>query len=263
MVKHLYGHEWSRIRFRKVDHVMAELRAVKAAFPNIERINFYDETFRPSVGWAEDFFGRYRKEIGLPSYCEVYPGSCPEEMVKIMKGGLLAGVWIGIQSGSARVRNEVFRRHYTNDLVIKQALIFNKYGVSVRYDFILDNPFESFEESLESIHLMMELPEPFSLSLFSLKFFPNTDITAMALKSGAVTADELDDMRLQDRHNIHISRSEADTERNFINHLAMYISFLAVRGEVRKSRPRLAAFIDDFRKTGKIGEVKEALEVFL
>ena len=263
MIKQLYHAEWSKVRFRSVDHVISELSAVKSNFPNVKRINFYDEVFRPDKAWARDFFKRYKDEIGLPFCCEVYPGSCDEEMVKIMRDGMLSGVWIGVQSGSERVRKEIFKRFYTNILVLEQARLFNKYGISVRYDFILDNPFESFEESLESIRLMLQMEEPFSLNLFSLKYFPNTDITNMALKAGLITAGDVADRLTQDAANPRIACLGNDSESNFINHLAIYISFLADSGKVGKNRELIAGIIEDYRTRKNIDRIKNLLKPLL
>jgi radical SAM superfamily enzyme YgiQ (UPF0313 family) len=132
----------------------------------------------------------------------------------------LKGIWIGVQSGSPRVRNDVFKRRYSNEQIINQARIFHKYGVSVRYDFIFDNPFETFEESLESIFMMMQLPQPFSLNLFSLKYFPNTEITEMARRSGFITEGDIDDNRDDDRDTyvIHRDRETWITDSSIILH---------------------------------------------
>lgn len=263
MIKQVYPSEWSKIRYRSVDHVMNELLEVKAKLPNVTRINFYDKVFLPPKLWGVDFFKRYKEEIGLPFYCMFYPGTLREDMLEILKEGLLAGVWLGVQSGSERVRKEVFKRYYTNSLVIQQARLLRKHNVDVRYDFIFDNPFESFEESLESIKLMLELPEPFSLNLFSLKYFPNTELTKMALDAGITTIEELDDHLVYDQHNYMISQKSDDSESNFINHLAMYISLLAKKSQVRMNKERIYQIIYDYKFNKNIRKIKGLLEPFL
>ena len=122
-----------------------------------------------------------------------FPGTCSEDLIKAMKPAGLAGVWMGVQSGSERVRKEVFKRNYSNDKVIEQANLFTKYDISVKYDFIFKNPFETDKETEDTIKLMAELPEPKSFNLFSLKFFPHTEITDMALEQKLIDASALDD----------------------------------------------------------------------
>jgi radical SAM superfamily enzyme YgiQ (UPF0313 family) len=174
---------------------------------------------------------------------------------------MLNGVWIGVQSGSERVRRSVFKRHYTNKKVLNQAEVFHKYGVSVRYDFILDNPFETFEESLESIDLMLDFPQPFSLNLFSLKYFPMTEITSMALAKGLINESDLDDQLLTDQHNYTVSMNNEESNSNFINHLSTYISFLAMESKVE--RKEIRKIISDYIFNKDIEPIKNKVALFL
>ena len=234
MTQKVYPGVWSKIRYRSVDHVMSELILVKKTLPNIDRINFYDEVLFPSKEWAEEFFSRYKNEIGLPFYCMFFPGLATEESIKLLKSSMLAGVWIGVQSGSERIRKNIYKRYYKNNIVIEQAKLFNKYDVSVRYDFIFDNPFEKLADSLESVKLMLELPQPYTMNLFSLKYFPQTEITNMALKAGFISTMDIDDKRLADRDNYGIELSQNNTDNNFINHLVVYINKLAAQSKLDK-----------------------------
>ena len=239
----IYPNEWTKIRYRSIEHVKKELLYVKKTLLNIKSINFYDEIFSPSLSWTKEFFAWYKEEINLPFYCFFYPGLCNEEKAEVLSEAGMKGVWLGIQSGSQRVRDEIFKRHYTNELVLKQAEIFKKYNISVRYDFIFDNPFESFDESLESIYLMLKLPVPFSLNLFSLKFFPNTEITKMAEEKGIISKNEVDD---KDRNFYFIRKDVGTEETKFIKLLAYKISQLSST-LTDEDRNEISTSIEDFR----------------
>jgi len=261
MAKNIYPKKWSKTRYRSVEHVIAELVEAKEKLPKIERINLYDEVFLPNKVWINEFADRYKREIGLPFYCMFYPGTCDDETAKLLRDAMLAGVWIGVQSGSERIRRDVFKRYYTNKDVLKQAKVFHKYGLNVRYDFIFDNPFETFKESLESINLMLEFPQPFSLNLFSLKYFPKTEITSMALEAGLISENELDDHLLTDQHNYTVSMNNTESDSNFINHLSTYISFLAVESKVE--RKEIEKIINDYIIRKDIEPVKNKVAPFL
>ena len=232
---------------------------VKRSFPNIKRINFYDEVFLPDIAWAESFCERYKKEIGLPFYCMFYPGTCKEEILNILKTAGLAGVWLGVQSGSERVRKEVFKRNHSNSLIIDQANLFKKFGIGVRYDFIFDNPFESFDESLESIYLMLKLPEPFSLNLFSLKYFPNTEITKMAIDLKIITPSMLEDNLDYNQHSFFISQKEGNSSSIFVNNLVMYISLIANQGELQRKKEEIFHLIADYKGNQDIQPIRNML----
>ena len=193
MANKIYPGEWSKIRYRSVDNVIEELKIAKSTFPLLKQINFYDEIFMPQASWVDEFFDKYKQEINLPFYCMFFPGTCKEDLLKIMIKAGLAGVWMGVQSGSERVRKEVFKRYYTNQTVLKQTQLFSDYKISAKYDFIFDNPFETPEETEDTYKLMAQIPEPKSFNFFSLKFFPNTELTDMALQAGFITKKDLDD----------------------------------------------------------------------
>lgn len=263
MANDIYPKSWSRIHYRSVNHVKNEIMIVKDKLKNVKRINFYDEVFTPNIEWINDFFSWYEKYISIPFYCFFFPGSCSEEKCKILASAGLSGVWLGVQSGSQRVRREVFKRMYTNQQIIEQARIFHIYEVSIRYDFILDNPFESFEESLESIYLMLELPQPFSANLFSLKFFPNTEITKMALDAGIINKSDIDDNQLNDQDTYLIRQDVKDPDNKFIDHLSFYISCMSKDPNLREQKDMLSKLIDDYKITKDITTIEDLIKPFL
>jgi radical SAM superfamily enzyme YgiQ (UPF0313 family) len=130
-------------------------------------------------------------------------------MVKLLKESGIVGAWIGVQSGSERVRKEVFKRYHSNKSIIKQAEIFKKYDINVRYDFIFDNPFETEEEHKETLDLMRNLPRPCSFNIFSLKYFPNTDITRMALDKGIITEMDIEN-QLKDDYQYYLVNKDKE-----------------------------------------------------
>ncbi len=192
MAAEVYPKQWSRIRYREVDYVIQELKHAKEKIPNLESINFYDEIFLPKKAWAPELFRRYKEEINLPFYCMFVPGTWSETLIKMMVPAGLAGVWMGLQSGSERVRKEIFKRNHTNDQVVAQAKLFSKHGIGIKYDLIFDNPFETPEETEETFKLMARLPKPKDFNFFSLKWFPNTEITTMALEQGIITEKDIE-----------------------------------------------------------------------
>jgi len=176
--------DWSSIRYRKIDHVITELKNAKNNIKSLDRINFYDEVFLPKKEWIDDFCHKYKKYIDLPFYCMFYPGTCNKETAQKLSEAGLKGVWIGVQSGSEKLRSEIFKRYYSNKTLLEQVDIFTTYNINCKFDFIFDNPFETPEDRDETLNLINKLPAPLFANFFSLKFFPNTEITKMALEKG-------------------------------------------------------------------------------
>ena len=56
------------------------------------------------------------------------------------------------------------------------------------YDIILDNPWETQEDKLQTIALLEKLAPPFSLNIFSLLFFPGTSLHTKALQENIISS---------------------------------------------------------------------------
>jgi radical SAM superfamily enzyme YgiQ (UPF0313 family) len=54
------------------------------------------------------------------------------------------------------------------------------------YDFILDNPYETDEDRIESLKLIAEIPKPFHLHPFSLILYPGTQLYEMAKRDNLI-----------------------------------------------------------------------------
>ena len=251
---------WSKARHRSIEHVKSEMIVLKEKLKNVKSINFYDEVFSPSMDWIKEFFNWYRTEVNIPFFCFFFPGTCSDEKCEVLANAGMKGVWIGIQSGSQRVRKEVFKRFYSNKKLLEQCHIFHKHGVNVRYDFILDNPFETFEESLESIYLMLELPQPYSMNLFSLKYFPNTQIAQMAIDAGIITENDLDDNQEEDKDSYLISKSANSDDDIFINRLALYISYHSNETFDDKFKNSIIDLIEDYKENKDISGIISLVE---
>jgi len=58
-----------------------------------------------------------------------------------------------------------------------------------RYDFILDNPWETEQDVEASIRFGTQLKKPYFLALFSLTFYPETELYRKAKSDGLITDD--------------------------------------------------------------------------
>ena len=69
--------------------------------------------------WLEEFSERYPSEVGIPFFCSVHPGIVKEKTVELLKKSGCWCVAIGVQSGSERIRKEIFNRHISNKQIIE------------------------------------------------------------------------------------------------------------------------------------------------
>jgi hypothetical protein len=110
---------------------------------------------------------------------------------------------------------------------------------------------------------MMQQPQPFSLNLFSLKYFPNTEITEMARRSGFITEGDIDDNRDDDRDTYVIHRDRGNPDNRFINHLAFYISHLSTTSTLSEKQEEILQLIADYRDSKDITPVENVVKPFL
>ena len=115
----------------------------------------------------------------------------PELLEKLKKVGLTE-VIMGIQSGSERVRREVFHRYESQQDVIGAVRAIRDAGVWGSFDLMLQHPFETIPDLKASYDLVKEFPTPYELQLHELNFLPGTDIVDMALEQEIYTPEEMD-----------------------------------------------------------------------
>lgn len=116
-------------------------------------------------------------------------------MLKKLVDAGLTEVIMGIQSGSERVRRDVFHRYETQKDIIRATQLIQEAGVLwASYDFMLQHSFESIEDLKQTYFLVKELYQPFELQLHGLNFSPGTDIVDLAISEGIVSKERMDEI---------------------------------------------------------------------
>lgn len=177
-----------RFRKRPIKNVIEELRYIKEKFPFFNQLRVDDDTFFfYSKEEMEYFRDEYKKYVNMPIYVTGgQPMVIKEELLRPMVEAGMTKLRMGIETGAERIQ-EMYQRKIPNRKILDACRIINKFkGLDVGYDFILDNPWETEEETIETLKLILEIPHPYILGPFSLTFFPNTDIHLKAIADGIV-----------------------------------------------------------------------------
>ncbi|NLC67815.1 MAG: radical SAM protein, partial [Clostridiaceae bacterium] len=189
----LYKGKGKYVRLRSVDSVINELRIAREKITRLRIIRFWDEIFCDDEDWIDEFTRRYKKEVNLPFEIWVHPRKVKGDTIKKLADAGLYKAVMGIQSGSCRVRKEIFGRQETEKEIINASKVLSDCKVPrVVYDFILRHPFETEEDIVKSFELCMKLYPPFELQLHALNFFPGTDVVKKAIKLGVMDEYELE-----------------------------------------------------------------------
>jgi len=180
-----------RVRQRSVDNVIQELSSAKDEL-RMKNIHFNDDAFVQNRAWVEEFCRKYKAEIGLPFSCHLHPMTVKRDRVALLKDAGLHCVKMGIQSGSERVRKELYERPGSNMGIRRAAQILKEFQVHPDYHIIQDNPFETDDDHRQTVELLLDLPRPFTLSLFSLCWLPETTLTNRALQEGVISESQVE-----------------------------------------------------------------------
>lgn len=183
------------VRTRSVESVISELEMVKKKFKRLVFIHFYDEIFPNQPGWVDSFVSEYKKRIRIPFTIWSHPNATKGDVLKKLVDAGLTEVIMGIQSGSERVRRDVFHRYETQKDIIRATQLIQEAGVLwASYDFMLQHSFESIEDLKQTYFLVKELYQPFELQLHGLNFFLGTDIVDLAISEGIVSKERMDEI---------------------------------------------------------------------
>ncbi|WAC04347.1 MAG: radical SAM protein [Methanoregula sp.] len=183
ILKSLYKPLGSYTRRKSVDCVISEIKQfLSKTKGNTKYILFADDGFSLDKVWLSDFSIKYKNEIGLPFFVMYHPKSLNTEILDILVTAGLDTVLFGIQSGSDYVRNQIYNRPGTNEEIIALVKEFTSRKLNVKYDFILDSPYEREKDLEDTIKLLYDLPHPLLVNIYSMQYFPNYPLTLKAIE---------------------------------------------------------------------------------
>ncbi|MBF0320265.1 MAG: B12-binding domain-containing radical SAM protein [Nitrospirae bacterium] len=194
-IKNLYSGK-GYLRWRTTAHVINELLWVKEHMPYVGFIWISDDAFfARGLKSIEEFCMEYKEKINLPFTCLASPLTLTEEKMELLVDAGLVYLQMGVESASARIQDIFNRKTMSNDIMMKAIRIINKYKDKMyppSYDFILDVPYETEEDKIESLRFISGIPKPFRLQPFSLVLYPETKLYNMAKGDGLIADDKRD-----------------------------------------------------------------------
>jgi len=185
-----------KVRHKSMPILVEELESVLSKLPVFDRIKFDDDAFF-SLPYEEiaEFSREYKKRIGLPLIVTgVTPSTVREDKLDALVNAGLVEVRMGIETASESMRKE-YKRPQTERKVARAAELFSRYQdrLTPHYDMIIDNPWEPEESLVETLRFLARLPLPFEIILYSLTYYPGTDVYDRAVAEGLVK-DDIEDV---------------------------------------------------------------------
>ncbi|PIS36516.1 MAG: hypothetical protein COT35_10760, partial [Nitrospirae bacterium CG08_land_8_20_14_0_20_52_24] len=119
--RQIYKGKGPPVRRRSVDNVLEEIESMRERFPGLQRIDFIDEVFAWDKSWSMEFTAKYKKRVNLPFQCAQHPNMVDRDILEMLTDAGLERVEVGLQSGSERIRREVFERPVSDDSLLNVA----------------------------------------------------------------------------------------------------------------------------------------------
>ncbi|HPC17055.1 MAG TPA: radical SAM protein [Candidatus Hydrogenedentes bacterium] len=197
-IRDLYAqHGASYYRVRSVDCVLAELRHAKERYCP-KHIEFHDDVFAADREWLAEFSRRYPVEIGIPFNVQTHPLLLDDDKLEMIARSGCVTIEIGVQSACEDVRRDVLRRNETTEHAKRLLIKARALGMRVETDFIANLPGETPDHLRQMLEFIYET-RPNLVNLHFLAYLPKTEITRIALETGALTPGDvqsiLDEMR--------------------------------------------------------------------
>ena len=162
------------LRWRSTEHVINELAAIKEKFDYINYIWLSDDAFfARNVNSIKEFCEEYKKRVNLPFHCLGSPLTVTEEKLEYLVDAGLNSIQMGIETGSRHIQEVFNRKHMNNERVMQaiQAIMKYKDKIStIGYDFIMDVPYETDADRIETLRFISNIPKPYMLGIFSWYF---------------------------------------------------------------------------------------------
>lgn len=218
-----------KVRERSVENCIEELKEVRKD-NYVLYINFQDDCFFVhNKEWIKRFCEEYKKHINLPFIVRAIPTMLDKEKLSLLKDAGLSIVVMGVQSGSDHVNFNIYDRKVPFATVKKAAVLISEFKAVPYYEMIVDNPYETEENMMETISAMSHLTKPYTISLAHLTFFPGTPLTQKALDDKIINPEA------------YLNRYMVDIDYTYLNKL-LYItpyipkSFIKLLNRPLKSR---------------------------
>ena len=180
------------LRRRSVDNVLNEIKECMDKFP-IKRVEFEDEIFNLNKKWFNEFCEKYMKEIKLPFWCQLRADSVTEDTVEKLKQAGCEEVFVGVESGNDRIRNQVLKKQLSSKSIITAASLIKKYGIRLQITGMFGTPGETDKEMIDTVNLIEKI-KPDSVPTYTLFPFPKTPILTYAVETGYMDANRYNEI---------------------------------------------------------------------
>lgn len=149
-LKKIYQDKGSLVRFLTPDRAIKEILQVKNNYP-LKVVGFIDDTFIANKLWLLKFLTLYQRAVNLPFVCNIRAELLDDRLAKKMADAGCISVFMGVESGSEKVRFKLLKKLVTDKQIITASKLLHKYKIKLAANNMVGLPGESLGEALQTI----------------------------------------------------------------------------------------------------------------
>ncbi len=170
------------VRLRSVENVIQELEVCIKTY-DVQHIHSEDDTFTIHHQWLHDFCDEYKKQINVPLYCHVRPGTLSADLLQRMKKAGCEAVFFGIDSGCEELRKSLLKRDISNDTIYSQAKLIKEAGIRLASASMFGLPGETPQQMHETFRMAIDIQSDFAYDSIFYPFY-GTELYDYAVQNG-------------------------------------------------------------------------------
>jgi radical SAM superfamily enzyme YgiQ (UPF0313 family) len=144
-------------RTKSVDYLCEEMNDILARYPGFRMVNFGDAALNMERGWPQEFSEKWPERVGLPFACNININYLKESDIVALKRAGCVSVQFGLESGSERVRLEVYKKGYTDEIVHGIPKLLRKHKITYRTNNMMGSPAETLDDMFETARVNKEI----------------------------------------------------------------------------------------------------------
>jgi radical SAM superfamily enzyme YgiQ (UPF0313 family) len=177
-VSSIWGKEYTCL---SPDRIIAEVEYLIREY-GAQGIYFREDNFTLNEKRAEDFCeAMIRRNINVSWACETRVSNLSEDLVRLMNAAGCKAVYLGVESGSQRVLDEL-KKGITVEEIEKAINSCNKFGIRAYCSLIAGTPGETYQDYLLTKHLMDRL-KPYTYGFNVFVGIPNSPLYQYILEN--------------------------------------------------------------------------------
>jgi anaerobic magnesium-protoporphyrin IX monomethyl ester cyclase len=182
-LRSIYPNSKRWLRTRSPQNAIAYIHALKESYPDARYLRVMDDIFHWREDWLEEFAPLYQAEFRMPLAVNHRPNLFTERAATLLREMGCYQIYFGVESGNEFIRNEVLRRHMSDEQIVQAFAHARKAGIATVAYNMVGLPFENMERALDTIKLNARIEANHMLNPGFCPY-PDTDLYNKAVKEG-------------------------------------------------------------------------------